>query len=97
MSWKTPKERIEAVLLLRDITHAHNEGIQAKFRAAIYKRFGHPHCEESLYNGEFIELHHKIAQKSGGKWSMDNIKPLHRVCHQSVTHDKRGGLKKKND
>ena len=72
------------------------EGIEAKFRAAVYRKFVHkcPHCDESLYNGEPIELHHKVAQKSGGKWTLDNCEPLHRICHQSVTHG-RGVLKDK--
>jgi RNA-directed DNA polymerase len=64
--------------------------IQAKFRKAIYKKFNHlcPGCGESLYNGELVELHHVIPQKIGGKYSMENIQPLHQICHQKVTYSK---------
>lgn len=62
--------------------------IEAKFRAAIYQKYKHtcPHCEQSLYNKEPIELHHIIPQKMQGTWSLKNIEPLHRICHQSKTH-----------
>lgn len=62
---------------------------QARFRAAIYRKFKHtcPYCEQSLHNGEPIELHHIIPQKDQGKWTMENIQPLHRICHQNITHE----------
>lgn len=62
--------------------------VEAKFRAAIYKKFKQicPICEESLHNGEIVELHHIFPQKSKGKYSMTNILPLHQICHQQVTH-----------
>lgn len=64
--------------------------INAKFRKAIYKKFNHvcPKCGESLYNGELVELHHVIPQNAGGKYSIENIQPLHQICHQQVTHNK---------
>lgn len=64
--------------------------IHAKFRKAIYKKFNHlcPGCGESLYNGELVELHHVIPQKIGGKYNMENIQPLHQICHQKVTYGK---------
>ncbi len=51
------------------------------------KKFKHlcPRCGESLHNGEPIELHHIIPKKAGGKHSMNNTQPLHRVCHQQIT------------
>lgn len=60
--------------------------IEAKFRSTIYKIYEHkcPICEESLHNGENVELHHIIPQK--GKYSLENIIPLHQICHQQVTH-----------
>ena len=66
------------------------ERTQARFRAAIYRKFKHicAYCEQSLYNGEPIELHHIIPQKEQGKWTMENIQPLHRICHQSTTYTK---------
>lgn len=62
--------------------------IEAKFRAAVYLKFNHscPYCGESLHNGEAVELHHVVPVKAGGQWKLDNIQPLHRICHQSVTH-----------
>jgi 5-methylcytosine-specific restriction endonuclease McrA len=62
--------------------------IEAKFRSTIYKIYEHkcPICGESLHNGEDVELHHIVPQKSKGKYSLDNILPLHQICHQQVTH-----------
>lgn len=63
--------------------------IEAKFRKAIYKLFKQtcPVCDESLHNGEYVELHHMIPRKSGGKYSLENIVPLHQICHEQVTHE----------
>jgi len=63
---------------------------EAKFRSEIYKKYKHVcvNCEISLHNGEFIELHHLIPIKEGGKYTLNNIVPLHRICHQSITHSK---------
>lgn len=63
--------------------------IEAKFRSAVYNKFNNicPHCEESLHNGEPVELHHIISVKDGGKYSLKNMQPLHQICHQSRTHN----------
>ena len=45
-----------------------------------------PNCGESLHNGELVELHHVIPAKSKGKYSIENIVPLHQICHQQITH-----------
>lgn len=62
--------------------------IDSKFRAAILKKYLQkcPHCEESLNNGEPVEFHHIIPRSSGGKYTIENIQPLHRVCHQQITN-----------
>jgi len=62
--------------------------IDAKFRATMYRLFEHrcPLCQESLHNGELVELHHIVPQKSGGKYNIENILPLHQICHQQITH-----------
>ena len=62
--------------------------IDAKFRATIYKIHKQtcPVCGESLHNGESVELHHIVPRKSGGKYSVENILPLHEICHKQVTH-----------
>lgn len=61
--------------------------IEAKFRAAIYKDYKHkcPVCEMSLHNGEPVELHHIIPRIEGGKYTRENILPLHQICHHQVT------------
>lgn len=71
----------------------------AKFRAAIYRKYQNlcPLCNDSLHNGEKVDLHHIIPRtlhldmsrwrgKDGGKYTLENIKPLHQVCHQQVTY-----------
>jgi RNA-directed DNA polymerase len=62
--------------------------IDAKFRAIIYKKWKHicPVCENTLHNDEAVELHHIVPKKSGGKYSIENILPLHKICHQQVTY-----------
>lgn len=62
--------------------------IDAKFRATIYRIYKQlcPNCGESLHNGELVELHHVIPAKSKGKYSIENIVPLHQICHQQITH-----------
>lgn len=62
--------------------------IFAKFRAMLYKDYKQtcPVCDVSLHNGEIVELHHIVPQKAGGKYSRENIIPLHQICHQQLTH-----------
>lgn len=62
--------------------------IEAKFRQEVYKLFKQrcPLCDESLHNDESVELHHIIPRKSGGKYSFENIVPLHEICHKQITH-----------
>jgi len=62
--------------------------IEAKFRLTVYKLFEHkcPLCNESLHNEENVELHHIKPQKLGGKFKLDNIVPLHEICHKQITH-----------
>jgi len=64
--------------------------IYAKFRATVYRKFKHicPVCNETLHNGEKVELHHIVTQKQGGKYQLKNIQPLHQICHQKVTYSK---------
>jgi RNA-directed DNA polymerase len=62
--------------------------IDAKFRALMYRKYEHkcPMCKESLHNGEPVELHHIVPRKSGGKYNVENVLPLHQICHQQVIH-----------
>ena len=73
------------------------EKSSAKFREAIYKKYNHlcPVCQESLHNGENVELHHIIPVKEGGKYTMSNIQPLHQICHQNITHGAANKIKNK--
>jgi len=58
-----------------------------RFRSALYKKYSHicQECGESLYNGENVEMHHILPQKKGGTYKIDNIIPLHEICHKNVT------------
>lgn len=73
--------------------------IEAKFRSIIYKIYLQtcPVCGESLHNEEPVELHHIIPQKSKGKYSIENILPLHQICHQQVTLGKHNLEKYRKD
>lgn len=55
---------------------------------AVYNRHNHTCavCGESLHNGEPVELHHIVPRRRGGVWTLDNIQPLHKICHASVTY-----------
>lgn len=61
--------------------------ITSKFHAAIYKKQENLCiiCEESLFNGERIEMHHIKPQREGGKYKLENCQALHRTCHVKVT------------
>lgn len=62
--------------------------ITSKFHAAIYKKQKNlcPICDESLFNGEKIEMHHLKPQSKGGLYKLENCQALHRTCHVKVTH-----------
>jgi 5-methylcytosine-specific restriction endonuclease McrA len=50
-----------------------------------------------LHGDEPVELHHIIPEKDGGKWSLQNIIPLHQLCHQNITHGNLNNKKKPKD
>ena len=62
--------------------------IVSKLREKVYEKYKGkcPVCEQSLYNGEKIELHHVKPKKERGLNSISNLQPLHRICHIKVTH-----------
>ena len=43
-----------------------------------------PVCGDSLFNGEPLELHHRLPKSKGGKDTYDNLVFLHLYCHQQV-------------
>jgi 5-methylcytosine-specific restriction endonuclease McrA len=59
-----------------------------KFRKAVYVRHKYKcaACNELLDDSEAVELHHIIPRYKGGKYTLDNIVPLHKTCHGSVTY-----------
>lgn len=61
-----------------------------RFRKAIYKihNFRCTVCNQPLFGEEQIHLHHIIARKDGGMYSLENIIPLHATCHDSITYAK---------
>lgn len=68
----------------------HEKLVWARFRAAVYRKWSNTCavCGESLHNGEDVELHHIRPIKKGGKYRLDNIQPVHQICHQQLTHGK---------
>lgn len=49
-----------------------------------------PHCGESLFNGEHVEVHHLQPKKQGGTDRYANLQLVHLYCHQQITaeHEK---------
>jgi RNA-directed DNA polymerase len=50
-------------------------------------------CQQTLLGSEKVEIHHIKPKTEGGSNTINNLMPLHRICHIKVTHDK----KKKNN
>jgi RNA-directed DNA polymerase len=59
-----------------------------KFRAAIYIKYNFKCyvCEQALYGPEEVHLHHVIPRKDGGAYTLENIVPVHAMCHEGITH-----------
>jgi RNA-directed DNA polymerase len=64
-----------------------------RFRKAIYNKYNFrcPVCNQALFGEEDIHLHHIIPRKDGGPYSLTNIAPLHRTCHENITYTKNPG------
>ncbi len=41
-------------------------------------------CFESLFNGEEIQIHHRLASTGGSKQSYSNLALVHALCHQQI-------------
>lgn len=56
-----------------------------KFRKAVYikSKYICAECGGALWGKEPIELHHIIPKQDGGQYTLDNIIPMHRICHQN--------------
>lgn len=68
------------------------------FRKTIYAKHKYrcAACGELLDDREAIELHRITPGKDGGKYTIDNTVPLHKTCHESVTHAKKQWFKHLN-
>lgn len=66
-----------------------------KFRKAVYEKHKYKcaACGGLLGISETIELHRLIPGKDGGTYSLDNVVPLHKTCHESVTFAKKKWFK----
>lgn len=62
-----------------------------KYKVAILKKYNYKCevCGQSLFNNEPYEFHHLNPRIKGGTWKVDNIQPLHKICHQKVTFQKK--------
>ena len=58
------------------------------FRKKIYDKHNHrcAACGEILNSTEQVDLHHIIPKSKGGTYSLKNIVPLHKTCHESVSY-----------
>ncbi len=43
-----------------------------------------PVCQETLFNGEELQVHHVVPRSQGGKDTYNNLRLLHLFCHQHV-------------
>ena len=59
-----------------------------RFRKTVYKlhNFKCAVCDRALYGEEDIHLHHVIPRKDGGQYTLENIVPVHAICHESITY-----------
>lgn len=75
----------------REYFEKHKEKrILSKQKELVFKKYKNkcPVCEQSLYGVEKIEIDHITPIKDGGKDTIDNLRPLHRICHTKITHNK---------
>lgn len=66
------------------------EALLPKMKEKLYKRYKGKCaiCQEPLAGLEKIEIHHIRPVKEGGKNNIRNLQPLHRICHQKITHER---------
>ena len=71
--------------------------ILQKLTRKVYDKYDHQCqiCKESLYNGEKVEIHLIKPISEGGNSALKNLIPLHRMCHDKVTHQKQNANKLK--
>jgi len=54
------------------------------YRVAENQQWRCPVCQEHLFNGEELHLHHVVAIKDGGTDYQENLRFLHQICHRHV-------------
>ena len=58
-----------------------------------YRQKGYcPLCKGTLFNGEKLNIHHRIPKASGGTDTLDNLALLHHTCHKQVHRKKSEAL-----
>jgi 5-methylcytosine-specific restriction endonuclease McrA len=59
-----------------------------QYRYKIYKlhNFKCYVCKELLNHKEQVDLHHLKPRSDGGDYSLDNIVPVHKTCHETITN-----------
>ena len=54
------------------------------YRVAENQQWRCPVCQEHLFNGEGVHLHHVVAIENGGTDNEENLRLLHQICHRHV-------------
>lgn len=55
-----------------------------KYQVAENQKWKCPVCGENLFNGEDLQMHHKIKVTDGGTDGADNLAHLHKACHRHI-------------
>ncbi|WP_347566189.1 group II intron reverse transcriptase/maturase [Scytonema sp. UIC 10036] len=61
------------------------------YKIAVNQDWNCPVCGEYLFNGEDLEIHHKVMVKAGGKEDVNNLVHLHKACHKNIHSGKQSG------
>jgi RNA-directed DNA polymerase len=61
------------------------------YREKIYKlhKYRCYVCKELLLPDEQVDLHHLIPKSEGGTYSLKNIVPVHKTCHDTITYGRK--------
>ena len=54
------------------------------YKIAENQKWKCPLCDEPLFNGEEIDIHHIVPVAEGGTDDMENLQHLHTACHKQV-------------
>ena len=45
-------------------------------------------CNQALFGKEEIHLYHIVPCKDDGEYSLKNMAPLHKICHETISYAK---------